>query len=375
MLSINPQEFTPVKVSSNDELQLICQKYSPNIYDCIAMQIEEYLRIVQLKENASFLTIPEFLLQNNLDPGHGLQQYGNWFYYPWKNLLCHLLPEEPFLEVKTNRNQNKITREEQQTLKQSHVGIVGLSVGSAVALVLAQERLCGTLSLVDNDTVELSNTNRLQTKVYELGMSKALKAARSIMEMDPYMKVFAYEDRINSENVNIFFNEGTPIQIVFDECDDLIAKFIIREKAKSLRIPVLMDTSDRGLLDVERFDLDENLSLFHGLAENMSANDVAALDIQQRLLLSLQLLGGVQDLSPRMRQSLPLIGKSLCSYPQLASDISLGAASGAEAVRRILLGDQEVNGRYYIDFDTLLARPSIKKSSRESSKIERRDHQ
>ena len=36
-------------------------------------------------------------------------QYGCWVYYPWRQSLVHLLAESDFIELRTNRNRNRIT--------------------------------------------------------------------------------------------------------------------------------------------------------------------------------------------------------------------------------------------------------------------------
>jgi hypothetical protein len=41
-------------------------------------------------------------------------------------------------------------------------------------------------------------------------------------------------------------------------------KILLREKARALRLPVLMETSDRGMLDVERFDLEPDRPILYG---------------------------------------------------------------------------------------------------------------
>ena len=45
------------------------------------------------------------------------EKYGVWAYYEWNNTLVHILDRDEFYEVKTNRNQHKITREESDLLK------------------------------------------------------------------------------------------------------------------------------------------------------------------------------------------------------------------------------------------------------------------
>jgi hypothetical protein len=50
-----------------------------------------------------------------------------------------------------DRNRNKISSAEQARLSGLKIGVVGLSVGHAIAHTLALERLCGELRLADFD--------------------------------------------------------------------------------------------------------------------------------------------------------------------------------------------------------------------------------
>ena len=56
------------------------------------------------------------------------------------------------------------------------------------------------------------------------------------------------------------------LDLVIEECDSLDMKVRVREEARARGIPVLMETSDRGLFDVERFDVEPERPLFHGTA-------------------------------------------------------------------------------------------------------------
>jgi len=51
-------------------------------------------------------------------------------------------------------------------------------------------------------------------------------------------------------------------------------KLRLRERARELGIPVLMDTSDRGLLDLERFDREPDRPILHGLVGGLSAAEL-----------------------------------------------------------------------------------------------------
>ena len=54
-------------------------------------------------------------------------------------------------QVRLDRNRNLITADEQDRLGALRIGVVGLSVGHAIAYTLAAQGLCGELRLTDFD--------------------------------------------------------------------------------------------------------------------------------------------------------------------------------------------------------------------------------
>lgn len=281
------------------------------------------------------------------------EDYGNWVYYPWKYALVHLLPEEEFIKVRTLRNNYKITPQEQAELAQKKVGIVGLSVGQSIALVMALERSFGELRLADFDTLELSNLNRLRAGVTNLGTEKVVIAAREISEMDPYLNLKLYRGGISEENIDDFFEDGGMLDLIVDECDSLDIKVLIREKARSKKVAVMMETSDRGMLDIERFDIEHKRPLFHGFLGDLNVDSLKNLTNKQKVPMVLKITGD-DTLSTRMKASLLEVTQSITSWPQLASSVFLGGASIGHVARKFLLGDDFVSGRYYVDLDELI---------------------
>lgn len=280
-------------------------------------------------------------------------QFGTWVFYPWKYTLVHLLSEEDFIRVRTIRNNYKITPEEQRELGQKKIGIVGLSVGQSVALAMALERSCGEMRLADFDTLELSNLNRIKAGVTSLGVEKLIIAAREIADIDPYLKVTLFRQGITPQNVDDFINENGKLDLIIEECDSFDIKILVRQRAKEFQVPVMMDTSDRGMLDVERFDLEPDRPIFHGYLGNVDLNSIKNLTSNQRVAFGLKITG-LETLSPRMKASLLEVGQSISSWPQLASAVFLGGASIAHVGRRLLLGDSVPSGRFYVDFDEII---------------------
>ena len=143
-----------------------------------------------------------------------------------------LLGPRAFTDLRLDRNHNKVTREEQARLRTLSIGVVGVSAGHSIAHMLAMEGLAGELRLADFDTIELTNLNRIPGSVLDLGVNKAVVAARRIAEIDPYLRVVVEPNGINHENVGRFLDG---LDLVIEECDSLDIKFLVREAAASSR--------------------------------------------------------------------------------------------------------------------------------------------
>ena len=273
-----------------------------------------------------------------------------WVHYPWRRALVRVLGPKSFRALRLDRNRNKITREEQDRLLRQRVGVVGLSVGHSIAYVLALEGLCGALRLADFDTIELSNLNRIPATVLDLGVNKGVVLARRIAELDPYIELEVVDEGLTPGNVAQFLDG---VDVVAEECDSLDLKILVRESARRARVPVVMETSDRGLFDVERFDLEPAREVFHGLLGDVRSEQLAGLTTHDKVPHVLRLLEPDQ-LSSRMAASMAEIDETVTTWPQLGGDVSLGAATVATAVRRIGLGQHLPSGRVRVDLDAIL---------------------
>lgn len=280
-----------------------------------------------------------------------LAEPSRWVYYPWRRTVVRVLGPASFSAVRLDRNRNRITRGEQHRLRQQRVGIVGLSAGYSAAAAVALEGLCGELRLADFDDVDLSNLNRLPGGTLDLGTNKALAAARRVAELDPYLPVTVFAQGLTEDNVEEFV---AGLDVVVEECDDLAMKTRVREVARRHRVPVVMETSDRGLLDVERFDLEPDRAPFHGLLPGVTAAGMAAMPPMERVAQVVRLVDPERG-SERGAASLVEIGRTLSTWPQIGSDVWLGGASVAAVVRRIGLGEAVPSGRARIDIESMVA--------------------
>ena len=343
-------DASPVEAASTQTLA-----WRPLVLDVSARVQREVLRV--LREDPSLQFFDRFeeqrdeLREIRPAPDQSILDEGQrWVYYPWRRAVVRLLAPRAFSTLRLDRNRNKLTRAEQASQRSLRIGVVGLSAGHVVAHVLAMEGLAGELRLADFDTIGVSNLNRIPASVLDLGLNKAVVAARRIGEIDPYLYVEVITEGIQPENLDAFLDG---LDLVIEECDSLDMKLLVREAARARGIPVLMETSDQGVLDVERFDLEPNRPLFHGLVAGLDSSMLAGLTTEQKAPYVLRILGA-SDVSSRGAASLLEVGQTITGWPQLASEVTLGAAAMAAAVRRFGQGGALPSGRVNFDADEVL---------------------
>ncbi len=347
-----PTLYAPVEPEQRSALTELLESGAVNsVHDTCADQLEELLsaRRPDWRPDADELASA---VRDHLG-GTSPAEYGTWAWYAWSRQLVHVLPADEHRELRQSRNRYKITAEEQDLLSGKTVAVVGLSVGAASAVTLAQEGVGNRFRLADFDLLSLSNLNRLRASVADVGLPKVVIAARQMYEIDPYLDITVWPEGLTEENTDAFLAGGGRTDLLVEECDDMYLKVHVRERARALGIPVLMETNERGMLDVERFDLEPERPLLHGLLQGVAAAGVKKMSTREKLPHLLRILGQDEP-SERLVSSLVETGKTISSWPQLASGVSLGAALVTDTARRLLLGQFTASGRYFVDPGTLI---------------------
>jgi hypothetical protein len=352
-----PLPFRPIFFNLNkseDFEQYVQLSNSPhiNLFDTILDQLKE---LIKLRNPSKKLSSQEYEKEIQQIVGdQKTDNYGVWIYYPWNNSLIHTLDRDEFIEVRTSRNQYKITPNERNKLATQKIGVVGLSVGQSIALTIAIERICGEIRLADFDTLELSNLNRLRSGIQNLGIPKVIIASREIAEIDPYIDIKIFPEGLTDENMDSFFGtDQTKLDLLVEVCDGLDMKIKSRYHAKKLKIPVVMDTNDRGMMDIERFDLEPDRPILHGLAGDLNPQKIKDLTNEQKIPYILKMVGA-DTISTRLKASMMEVEQTLNTWPQLASSVQLGGALTTDICRRILLDQLHVSGRFYVDLEELI---------------------
>ncbi len=125
----------------------------------------------------------------------------------------------------------------QVALAGAHVALVGLGgIGSPVLQYLAAAGV-GRLTLIDDDTVDVSNLQR-QTifSQADIGQGKAAVARDWIERFDPALTTGVVDRRIDADNAATMLDGAT---VVLDGCDNFATRLAVSDACVRLQIPLV----------------------------------------------------------------------------------------------------------------------------------------
>ena len=135
-------------------------------------------------------------------------------------------------------------------LAAARVAVFGIGgVGGYVVEALARSGV-GALTLVDSDTVALSNLNRqLEALDSTVGLPKAEAVARRVRDINPYAVLHPMEALYNADNREQFFPAGCRYDYIVDAIDLVSCKLDLAETARRLDVPLIMALGTGNKLD------------------------------------------------------------------------------------------------------------------------------
>ncbi|MTV81245.1 sulfur carrier protein ThiS adenylyltransferase ThiF [Secundilactobacillus folii] len=131
-------------------------------------------------------------------------------------------------------------------LTDAHVTIAGAGgLGSNIAIALGRIGV-GHLTLIDFDQVELSNLNRQQFKLSQVGMDKVVALKQNLQEFNPFVTIDAVAKKIDHDNVATLFETA---DIICEAFDDPSAKAMLLDAASEAfpSKPIVMATGMAGI--------------------------------------------------------------------------------------------------------------------------------
>ncbi len=123
----------------------------------------------------------------------------------------------------------------QLRLRSAHALIVGCGgLGAPVSQYLAAAGV-GRLTLVDGDTVELSNLQRQITfNENDVGLSKSEQTTKRLLALNGDINVRAVTEHLSVDNVETLFDS---VDIVLDCTDNFAARYLINDVCKRAQLP------------------------------------------------------------------------------------------------------------------------------------------
>jgi molybdopterin-synthase adenylyltransferase len=125
----------------------------------------------------------------------------------------------------------------QQKLKQARVLVVGAGgLGAPVIAYLAAAGV-GTISVVDDDRVSLSNLQRqIIHDTDAVGKTKTASAAIAVYRINPHVKLLEWPVHLSESNALALINLH---DIVADGSDNFDTRYLVAERCEALAIPLV----------------------------------------------------------------------------------------------------------------------------------------
>ena len=205
----------------------------------------------------------------------------------------------------TLRTEMLIGTDAVERLRNSHVAVFGLGgVGSYTAECLARSGV-GELTLVDNDTVSVTNINRqLEALSSTVGQPKAEAVAARIRDINPAAVLHPMQATYDAAHRDLFFPEGCRYDYIVDAIDLVSCKLDLAETARRLNIPLIMALGTGNKLDPSQFCL-ADISETYGcpLARVMRK------ELKRRGIQRMRVVFSPEEPAPTTQQELPPPGR------------------------------------------------------------------
>lgn len=125
----------------------------------------------------------------------------------------------------------------QMQLMSAHVTVVGAGGIGCPAIQYLAGAGVGTIRVIDDDVVALSNLQR-QTLFgsEDIGRSKAEAAMQAVARLNPHVKLIPIVQRLDADNAETLLRHS---DVIIDGCDNFSTRLIVSDVATRLRIPLV----------------------------------------------------------------------------------------------------------------------------------------
>ena len=187
-------------------------------------------------------------------------------------------------------------------LKNASVAIAGIGgLGSNIAISLARSGV-GEILIVDFDKVDITNINRQQYFVEQIGMNKTDALKETLQRINPYIGIKTVQRRVDEDNVAEIFGQYNIVCEAFDDAQN-----------KAMLVNTLLEKTDACVIAAS------------GMAGYLSSNTIKTKKVMERLYLCGDNVTDVSDVNGLM-----------------APRVAICANHQANMVIRLICGEYEV---------------------------------
>lgn len=153
-----------------------------------------------------------------------------------------------------SRTEMLIGKQNMERLQKARVAVFGVGgVGGYVVEALARSGV-GTLDLIDNDTVALSNLNRQIIATHRtIGMYKVDAAKERVLDINPNAVVNTYRTFYLPETAEQF--DFTQYDYVVDAIDTVTGKLMLVEQARKAGVPIICSMGAGNKMEASAFEV------------------------------------------------------------------------------------------------------------------------
>ena len=230
--------------------------------------------------------------------------------------------------------------EAQERLGRAHVILFGLGgVGSYAAECLARSGI-GELTLVDSDTISVSNINRqLEALTSTVGLPKAEAVAARIRDIHPGVRVHPIHGLYSAKTREAFFPADCRYDYVVDAIDLVSCKLDLAETARRLGIPLIMALGTGNKLDPTALEITDIAS-----TRGCPLARVMRRELRRRGILHQQVVYSPEEArTPRFQPEDPPPGRrsvpASCPWVPAAAGLLLGSAVVRDLLRESEKGE------------------------------------
>ena len=297
--------------------------------------------------------------------------YGVYAYYAERNHLVRYCPPywHSVVAIASNAKlisdpKNKYSwKEIRGIFEHTTIAIAGGSVGNNIMHGVIMDLRPQQVKIADKSLYKMENINRVRLNYWDIVRSNATRIqpadlllrnkaevmASQLYTIDPYLRVYVYNEGVHQGNIDNFLDGSgreARVDIIIEEVDDPNVKLLLRDEAKKRKIPLLM-ASDMGScvqIDILRYDKNSKLPLTYGTKDAVLRKSTRAVyenpsdrDVFFKFVDDLIGIDYRQDELKKIIEGKTEIPTSTI-IPQLGSTAAVAGGLLAETIARIRLG-------------------------------------